>query len=328
MAYSRDALSPLLPPYHLPAFTMTNDFQKVSLRSLFETMVLTTVVALFSDALFGSTEAQPQPDPFSRAVEAAQRYSSAGLTLRALELLESFHQGDTANQALAESSRIRFAAQDFAGAAKGYRELLQRLPSNSAVERNLLMALYRNFEDAEAVQLISTMGKKVDQDLRALTVRGLLAARRQDHRAAEADLSAAVDLDDQDPEAPYELGRFYLSRGQAPKAVSALEDAVSRDPAYAQAHYNLGLALTRAGDTEKGQKALATARALTNQANEIRIRYIRAIALSNRAQKALTEGRTAAAVKDLEEALSLHPEEPNLQLLLERAQRVVRTGGS
>lgn len=317
---------------------MIKKFHRVNLRSLCKAVTLVLGVTLLSDPLFSKAvfsnaafnivEAQPQQDSFARAVETARRYSSAGLTLRALEILESFHHGETANQALAESSRIRFAAQDFAGAAKGYGELLQRLPANTAVERNLLMALYRNFEDAEAIRLLASMGTKVDQDLRALTVRGLLAARRQDYSAAESDLLAAVALDKKDPEAPYELGRFYLSRGQAPKAASALEEAVDRDPAYAQAHYNLGLALTRAGDPLRGKKALDTARALTMQANQLQARYVRAIALSKRAEKAMAEGRTTVAVEDLEEAVSLHPEEPNLQLLLERAQKVARDNGS
>ncbi len=260
-----------------------------------------------------------------QAVSTARRYSEAGLTLRALEVLRPFQEGTTADAALAESSRILFAAKDYPRAATGYRRLLERHPGTFTVQRNLLLALYRSFLDEEARTLLEEMGDAAATDSRALTVKGLLAVRVGDLRTAVRDFEKATALGPEDPQAPYEHGLALLSLGDATAAVAALREAVARAPDFSHAHYNLGLALLRAGETERGQASLARARELTAKTNERRTRIIRAIALSRRAQEALSKGDPAAAVQDLQEATALHPEEPQIRTLLQEALAALET---
>ena len=295
------------------------------------TTSLRAATALFLSASLlpfvpSALSAQDSAEAFSASVANARRYASAGLTLEALERLEGYLNGPHGDAALAESSRIRFESKDYGGAVEGYRQLLQRLPGTLTVQRNLLLALYRNYQDDEARELLKTMGAAANTDLRARTVRGLLAARAGDPATAQGHLQAAALLDNRDPEAHYELGLFFLTQGDPAAAISSLQEALRRDPSYTQAYYNLGLAWTRAGDPAKGGTFLSRARALNAEVNERRTRYIRAVALAKRAQEAMDRGDGLAAVEDLERALELHPEEPNLRGLLARARRIAENG--
>ena len=67
------------------------------------------------------------------------------------------------------------------------------------------------------------------------------AAERGDLAAAESLYTTAMRADAADPVLPFNLGNVFQSQGRAPEAKIAWQIAVARDPAFAEAWYNLAL---------------------------------------------------------------------------------------
>ncbi|MEO5823732.1 MAG: tetratricopeptide repeat protein, partial [Vicinamibacteraceae bacterium] len=110
-----------------------------------------------------------------------------------------------------------------------------------------------------------------------------------------------------------------LQQGTVPDAVAALESAVRLDPSSGEAHYQLGLALARAGRKDEAAVALQKGRDL--------------VASSDRDQRAgldLAEGRAALdrgqpdqAVASLQRAVRARPDSVEAQRDLDRARAAV-----
>ncbi|MEM7585128.1 MAG: tetratricopeptide repeat protein [Acidobacteriota bacterium] len=254
------------------------------------------------------------------AIAEAKRLVSAGMSQAALDRLTPLAVGPATARVTAELAAIRFQNRDFAGAADAYQRLAELAPDNAVVKRNLLIALYRceRFEAAE--QVVNELGEAtVGSDARALAVRGLLAAQRGDHQKALEDLEAAEALDTEDTFAIYELGLYHLAQGAPDQATAALREAVRRNPESSSAHYNLGQALVRAGDAAAGRAAFARATEISNRANAEQTRRSRGVALAVRAQERLAAGDAAAALRDLDSALEVFPDDPQLGQLRTQA---------
>ncbi len=256
-----------------------------------------------------------------QAVAEARRLVSAGMARAAIERLEPLAAGAAEAQVVAEIAAIRFGSRDYAGAADAYGRLVALAPGNRAALRNLAVALYRAQRPAEAREMIEGLdAETVTSDARLLAVRGLLTAEGGDLETAVVDLEAAADLDAGETFACYELGLLHLAHGQPGKASAALREAARRNPASSSAHYNLGQALIRAGDAEAGRAALATAAEIARRANEDQSRRGRGVALAVRAQEALARGDAEAAVRDLDRATEIFPDDPQLAALREQAR--------
>ena len=67
------------------------------------------------------------------------------------------------------------------------------------------------------------------------------ASERGDLAAAESLYTTAMRADAADPVLPFNLGNVFQSQGRAPEAKIAWQIAVARDPAFAEAWYNLAL---------------------------------------------------------------------------------------
>jgi tetratricopeptide (TPR) repeat protein len=63
-----------------------------------------------------------------------------------------------------------------------------------------------------------------------------------DLAAAESLYTTAMRADTADPVLPFNLGNVFLAQGRAPEAKIAWQIAVARDPAFAEAWYNLAMA--------------------------------------------------------------------------------------
>jgi tetratricopeptide (TPR) repeat protein len=74
-----------------------------------------------------------------------------------------------------------------------------------------------------------------------LVVEAEEAADRGDLGAAESLYTTAMRADTADPVLPFNLGNVFQSQGRAPEAKIAWQIAVARDPAFAEAWYNLAL---------------------------------------------------------------------------------------
>jgi len=75
-----------------------------------------------------------------------------------------------------------------------------------------------------------------------------------DHATAESLYTTAMRADTADPVLPFNLGNVFQAQGRGPEAKVAWQIAVARDPAFAEAWYNLALA---AEDEEQPDLAIA-----------------------------------------------------------------------
>jgi len=83
-----------------------------------------------------------------------------------------------------------------------------------------------------------------------------------DYRAAVANLNEALRLNANFAEAQLELGLIALAQDKVEQGIAALEKAISLDPRLAAAHYRLGLAYQRAGNTAAAKKEIDRFRSL------------------------------------------------------------------
>jgi tetratricopeptide (TPR) repeat protein len=75
-----------------------------------------------------------------------------------------------------------------------------------------------------------------------------------DHATAESLYTTAMRADTADPVLPFNLGNVFQAQGRGPEAKVAWQIAVARDPAFAEAWYNLALA---AEDEQQPDLAIA-----------------------------------------------------------------------
>ena len=92
------------------------------------------------------------------------------------------------------------------------------------------------------------------------------AAGSGDYRAAVANLNQALRLNANFAEAYLELGLIALAQDKVEQGIAALEKAVSLDPRLAAAHYRLGLAYQRTGNTAGAKEEIDRFRALKDDA--------------------------------------------------------------
>ncbi len=64
------------------------------------------------------------------------------------------------------------------------------------------------------------------------------------------------------PQIPFQMGNAYLALGQNQEAATGFSKAIERDPAYAQAHLNLAIALYRLNRIDQAIQSLVTAESL------------------------------------------------------------------
>jgi tetratricopeptide (TPR) repeat protein len=92
------------------------------------------------------------------------------------------------------------------------------------------------------------------------------AAGSGDYQTAVANLNEALRLNANFAEACLELGLIALAQDKVEQGIAALEKAVSLDPQLAAAHYRLGLAYRRTGNTAKAKVEMDRFRALKDEA--------------------------------------------------------------
>ena len=63
----------------------------------------------------------------------------------------------------------------------------------------------------------------------------------------------ALEIDDRQPEAHYNLGYVLLERGDAQRAVPYFQRALQSDPRFADAHFNLAMAFEQLTERAKAR---------------------------------------------------------------------------
>ena len=79
---------------------------------------------------------------------------------------------------------------------------------------------------------------------------------KRDYDAAIACFRQAIELDPKDANAHFNLGQALSGKGQVEEAVACWRQAIARDPTYAKAHNNLGVALSAQGPGGRGHRLL------------------------------------------------------------------------
>jgi tetratricopeptide (TPR) repeat protein len=97
-------------------------------------------------------------------------------------------------------------------------------------------------------------GQQKPQSVDDLLAEAEEAEETGDHATAESLYSTAMRADTADPVLPFNLGNVFQAQGRAAEAKVAWQIAVARDPAFAEAWYNLALA---AEDEEQTDLAIA-----------------------------------------------------------------------
>jgi Tfp pilus assembly protein PilF len=149
-----------------------------------------------------------------------------------------------------------------ADAAEAFREALKIDPSLAIARANLAIALF-NVPDLAGAEREARAGAPVLPDApQPHYILGLVARGQNRVDEAEAAFKKVLALDPSDVGARVNLGQLYLQARKYPEAVAEFRAAVAAEPYNATAIYNLGLALTRSGQAEEGQKMLERFRVL------------------------------------------------------------------
>jgi Tfp pilus assembly protein PilF len=147
-------------------------------------------------------------------------------------------------------------------AVAAFRAALAADPDLAIARTNLAIALFYAPDlegarrEAEAAAALAPSAPQPQYIL------GLVAKGQNRPDDALAALLKVLVFDPADVGANVNIGQVYLSQKRYPEAVAALRAAVASDPFNSTALYNLGIALTRSGQAEEGQKSLERFEAL------------------------------------------------------------------
>ena len=212
----------------------------------------------------------PPPEDVDRSMGRAEIERLAGLTPNLVSCLVLFDVLEPVDE--------RFAWRDLVAAREAAR-LLKRgvaigdvLEAAVALRRRGTNLAEARLTEGPAGELLRQVGGQLAELSGQLTMRlpmrpeqkarsldDLLieaeeADERGDHATAESLYTTAMRADAADPVLPFNLGNVFQAQGRGPEAKVAWQIAVARDPAFAEAWYNLALA---AEDEEQTDLAIA-----------------------------------------------------------------------
>jgi len=142
---------------------------------------------------------------------------------------------------LAQKAAKAFAAQDWAGARKAYREMLEVDPENSLAWANLGAVEQQAGQIQAAVDCFEkSVGFNSDLVQSWLALGQLYAARGDQYRAVSV-FARAIHEDPEDARAHNYLAIVLKTQGWTDAAEAELQRAIELNPDYGIAHFNLAL---------------------------------------------------------------------------------------
>jgi Tfp pilus assembly protein PilF len=133
-------------------------------------------------------------------------------------------------------------------------ELAPSLPN----AHNMLGLLYHERGDLEVAHACFLRSAEIEESVRTLTFLGTVQLQLGMTSAARQSLTKAVTLDPSYEEAHYNLGLTYSTEAPT-EAVNSFRTAIQLDPQYAIAHRELGWALGRLGQYAEAENHLRKA---------------------------------------------------------------------
>ena len=194
------------------------------------------------------------PEPVDRSLRTADLERLSGLTPRLLSCLALFDVLEPVDE--------RYAYRDVVAAREAGRllargvELRRVLEAAVALGRRGIHLAESRLAEGPSGELLRDLSGQLAEFSGQLTMRldhegrsvddVVAAAERaednQDHATAENLYATALRADANDPVIPFNLGNVFDAQGRAAEAKIAWQIAVARDPAFAEAWYNLALA--------------------------------------------------------------------------------------
>lgn len=202
-----------------------------------------------------------------------------------------------------------------AEADEQYQQAIAQAPQDALLLLNHARLLIEQRRGQEAAALLDRVLIRLPQALEAHWLRGLVAVQQNDLVAAEEAFLQSSGLGRRSrAQARLDVGTELAAQGRMDEARHWFTQAVAADPDHGYAHYNLGLACSRAGDDE-------AARASYEQAT--RLEPGMAEAWNNLGAVHLRQGQPALAEHALVRALALRPDYPTARRNLAAAREAL-----
>ncbi len=273
---------------------------------------------------------------------AALRQQLAIMYLQQNRLPEALEQLQTVRQQFPENLRIigrisliQLELEQWTLAEDGFRQLLQQEPGEDRHRYYLGMALIGQGRNAEAIEVMAPIKESADIFTEAVLQLAYLYKQAGQLDQAINSLRKIISLDIHKPEIYYYLAAFLGDQERLDESVQVIEAGLEKFPDDANLLYQLGIAFEKLNDRERALEAMGKVLAVdSGHADALNfIAYHQAergdqleLALS-RAQKALETknsgyiidtlgwiyfkmGRFDESRQQLEEASSLHPDDP------------------
>ena len=151
---------------------------------------------------------------------------------------------------------------DYAAAADAFRAALRLNPSLALARVNLAIALFYALDLDGAQREIEAVARLLPRDPRPPYILGLIARAQGRLAAAREAFQRAREIDPRDVGTLINAGQIDLQERREADAISAFRAALEEEPYNVTASYNLGLALTRVGRRDEGQKAMEESQAV------------------------------------------------------------------
>ncbi|MBI2188504.1 MAG: VCBS repeat-containing protein [Acidobacteria bacterium] len=141
-------------------------------------------------------------------------------------------------------------------AVQAFQEALTLDPELRLAHINLPIALFYAGAIDDAAREAAAARQRYPDAPQPPYLIGLIARSRNDVQQATEAFERVLQLDAEDVGSKVQLAQVYLQEQRYAEAATRAEEALTVEPYNATAAYNLGLALTRAGQSDAGQRAL------------------------------------------------------------------------
>jgi tetratricopeptide (TPR) repeat protein len=153
---------------------------------------------------------------------------------------------------------------DYAKAAAAFRDALQIDSSLAIGHLNLSLALLYQQELDGAAREAADAATRLPTAAQPPYVLGLIARAQGQNDVARRHFERVREIDPSDTGTSVNLAQIANEERRYDDAIGALEPIVEREPYHVTATYVLGLALTRGGRLDEGQRLLTRAQSLRN----------------------------------------------------------------
>lgn len=148
---------------------------------------------------------------------------------------------------------VKYRRGDYAGAIAPFSSVVHDQPD--AQQPRYLLGLCNVFTEhyKDAAAALAPLWPQMSKDITYLYVLSIAAHNSGQNELDEKAVSRLVEVGGQSAEFHLILGKAYLNRGEADKAILELEAAAAANPNLPYVHFSLGVAYTKKDDSEHAE---------------------------------------------------------------------------